>query len=156
MEIKNIVAFTEFLGKMSAIKRTVKLKATNDFENDAEHSFQVALVSWYIADALKIPVNMERLLAYALVHDLVEIHAGDTDPFKGSKEYVDLKEAREKEALKTIRDSFPLFPSLPATIEGYEALADEESAIVHFVDKMLPDINTWLANDPYYPNNKIT
>lgn len=156
MGIKNIVEFTEFLGKMSAIKRTVKLKATSDFENDAEHSFQVALMSWYIADVLKVPVNTERLLKYALVHDLVEVHAGDTDPFKSSKEFVASKEAREKEALRLIKNSFPSFPALHNAIEGFEALADEESALVYFVDKMLPDINTVLANDPYYRDNKLT
>lgn len=154
--MQNIVKFTEFLGKLSAIKRTVKLKGTGDFENDAEHSFQVALTSWYIADALKIPVKTDLLLSYALAHDLVEVHAGDTDPFKSSKEFVASKQDREAKALLTIQNEFPNFPAIHKAVENYEKLLDEESKIVHFVDKLLPDLNILLAGDPYYRDNKVT
>ena len=156
MKIENVVRFAEFLNRFSAIKRNVTLSSTGERENDAEHSFQVALVSWQIAEGLKLSLDIGLLLKYALVHDLVEVYAGDTDPFISPKEYIASKDAREEESRLRIQNEFSSFTSLHKVIASYKTLSDDESKLVHLVDKMLSDINTVLSSDPYYTANRVT
>ena len=155
MNPEKIVNFIEFLSVFASVKRGTKIKGKNDFENDAEHSYQVALVTWYIVDALKLKVNKQLILEYALVHDLVETYAGDTKNFD-KKTHSDSKHEREHEAKLKIKEKFLDFGSLYNCIEKYELLNDKESKIVYIIDKILPHINIYLTNDEYYKNYEAT
>lgn len=152
-----MVRFVDFLSVFPNIKRGNKIKGKNDFENDAEHSYQLAVTVWYLADILKLQVNRQLILEYALAHDLVEIYAGDTDTFlNNSDDHAISKQKKEEEAFNKIKQDFPEFVSLHKSIERYEHLSDAESKLVYIVDKILPDINIFLSNDTYYKDNEVT
>jgi putative hydrolase of HD superfamily len=125
-------------------------------ENDAEHSFQLAMICWQLAETKNLKLNKTKILQYALVHDLVEVYAGDTDPHKSSESYLLSKDEREARAMKKIKKSFPNFSALSKAIEGYERKKDKESRLVYVMDKILPVINTYKVGDKYYVQNKVT
>ena len=157
MKLTEVIQFVDFLSAFPRIKRSNKIKGKTDFENDAEHSYQLAMVVWYLADAMNIQVNRQLLLEYALAHDLVEIYAGDVDTFlKNSEDDQQVKKRKETDAFGHIKKDFPQFVSLHGSIERFEHLVDTESKLVYIVDKMLPDINIFLSNDTYYKDNKVT
>ena len=157
MRIKELVRFVDFLSAFPCIKRKNKIKGKSDFENDAEHSYQLALAAWYFAETLQLPVQRQLVLEYALAHDLVEIYAGDTDAFlNNSDEYLISKQEREQAAFERIKAEFPGFVSLHQSIHGYERRADIESKLVYLVDKILPDINIFLSGDSYYKDRGVS
>ena len=65
-------------------------------ENDAEHSFSLAIAAAVLAEYSNEPVDVAKVMKMVLVHDAVEIYAGDTYCYddEGAK----TKEAREKAA----------------------------------------------------------
>lgn len=87
-------------------------------ENDAEHSFSLAIAAAVLAEYSNDPVDITKVMKMVLVHDAVEIYAGDTYCYddEGAK----TKEAREKAAAEKI------FGTLPEEQAAeYRALWDE-------------------------------
>lgn len=156
MEIDKLLEFFKFLHKATNIKRTVKLQGRDELENNAEHSFQLALLCWYLVDHFNITLNRELIFKYALSHDLVEIYAGDTDPFIHTKEFIGSKSEREEQAMRKIEGQFAEFEDLIKTIKEYEEKDDDEARFVYIVDKIAPSINTYLSADTYYKDNDVT
>ncbi|MGL5089286.1 MAG: HD domain-containing protein [Cetobacterium sp.] len=79
-------------------------------ENDAEHSWHMALVALTIKEYFKAEINLEKALKMILIHDLVEIYAGDTPAFGQQRPD---KKSEEIKAAKRI------FSLLPADQEKY-------------------------------------
>ena len=67
-------------------------------ENDAEHSWHMALVALIIKEYFQGEVDLEKSLKMILIHDLVEIYAGDTPAFGENRP--DKKEEEIKAAIK--------------------------------------------------------
>ena len=143
--MKNLLEFTAFLQKFRRIKRRIKFK-DGSFENDAEHSFQLAMTAWYIISANKLKLDLEKVLEYSLAHDLVETYAGDTpsDVHRTFSKARKTKEEREEKALKRIEKEFSTFKDLHKIIRAYERREDEESKLVYALDKMMPILNIYL------------
>jgi 5'-deoxynucleotidase YfbR-like HD superfamily hydrolase len=123
-------------------------------ENDAEHSFQLALTVWYVAATNGMNIDLEKALKYALAHDLVEAYAGDLSAHERSAATIRAQKEREELALGRIETEFAEFPDLAATIRAYEQRQDVESKLVYALDKLLPAANiylnsgsTWKATD---------
>ena len=154
--------FTELLDlfklshKFAGIERTVKLQNRKSWETNPEHSYQLALLGWYLNDMLSLNLNRQKVLEYAIVHDLVEVYAGDTDPHKHSEEYKASKHDRELAALNKIKQEFPQFASLTETMEKFESLEDEEAKFIYLLDKIVPVINTYLSGQDYYNANNVS
>ena len=87
-------------------------------ENDAEHSFSLAIAAAVLAEYSNEPVEVAKVMKMVLVHDAVEIYAGDTYCYddEGAK----TKEAREKAAAEKIFGTLPEEQSAE-----YRALWDE-------------------------------
>lgn len=107
-------------------------------ENDAEHSFSLAIAAAVLAEYSNEPVDIAKVMKIVLVHDAVEIYAGDTYCYddEGAK----TKEAREKAAAEKI------FGTLPEEQAAeYRALWDEferndtpEARFSNAMDKIQP------------------
>lgn len=156
MEKIKIFDFVELLHEFVKIQRTSPIKGRKDPENDAEHSYVLAMTAWYLDEKYELNLDKELIFSYALCHDLVELYAGDTDPHVHSKEHINSKKEREKDALEKIGSRLPEFESLHERISQYEKLADQESKFVYIIDKVLPVISFLIAHDTYYLDNKIT
>jgi len=132
----------EFINKFKLIKRTVFVAGENPKrrENDAEHSFELAMVGWYLVDSLKLDLDLNKILKYSLTHDLVEIYAGDIDSFMYPNEDISkLKEENEHKAFEQIKLEFKDFPEMLKYIQEYEQKLDRESVFVYVLDKVIGD-----------------
>lgn len=136
-------------------KRTIYATGEDRFENDAEHSFQLALIAWYLIEKQNLSLNKEKVLLYALSHDLPEAYTGDKSFYRTKKEDTDKKKL-EKEAIKKLLKDHLDFPSLSTTITTYEEMSDEESKFVYALDKILPILNIRLDEGRSWEHLKIS
>ncbi|MES2623581.1 MAG: HD domain-containing protein [Patescibacteria group bacterium] len=150
--LEKTLNFLTLLRNLEKVERTV-YRPGDTFENDTEHSYQVAMLAWFLADQFKLSLSKEKLFKYALAHDVVEVYAGDT-PVYGSEEVKASKQEREEKSLERIKGEFGYFPDLIESIESYEQRNDEESIFIYELDKLLPPLNMYL--DGGYGWNKFS
>lgn len=75
--ISDIIRFVLEIDKLKGVLRKVKPTGEDRYENAAEHSRQIALFALSLAQVVEISVDVNRVIAMLLVHDLGEIDAGD-------------------------------------------------------------------------------
>lgn len=134
----------QMVADFAKVRRAVPLADTNDAENDVEHSYGLAITCWFLHAKIAPQLDLGKILQYALAHDIVEIHAGDTYVFDA--ESVATKAARERDAIKRLRQEWPDFPEIIDHTEGYADKIDEEAKFTYAVDKILPILMVELAD----------
>jgi 5'-deoxynucleotidase YfbR-like HD superfamily hydrolase len=144
----------ELAVKLSAIKRTVGYRPRH-LENDSEHSYQLALAAWSANQQYNLKLNEEKILKFALVHDLVEIYAGDVDAH-GSKKKILGKKTQEQKSLQQLKSDYPELTEIWNAVDEYELKNTLESRLVHTIDKLIAELNTYTANRNYYIKRKVT
>ncbi len=143
-DIDRLADLQQLIANFAKVERAINLADNGLPENDVEHSFGLALTCWFLHDKIAPELNLEKILKYALTHDIVEVHAGDTYVF--DKAAVATKERREREALAQLKTGWPDFPELTEFTEGYADKRSDEAKFVYAVDKMLPLIMIELGN----------
>lgn len=131
------LAFVLELDRLKGVLRRSYLLDGSRFENSAEHSWHVALMALALAEHAREPVDTGRVVKMLLVHDVVEIDAGDTYVYAPR---TDGKEAREREGAERL---FGLLPEdqgreLRALWEEYEAQSSPEARFARSVDRLMP------------------
>lgn len=136
------VAFLREACRLKSVLRASRLIHDARFENSAEHSWHVMLYALVLADQAGPEVRIDRVLRMLLLHDLVEIDAGDA-PIHGAVDRA-AQAAAEQAAATRI---FGLLPADQAT--EYRALWDEfeagDSADARYA-KAIDRIQTPVAN----------
>mgnify|MGYP000932359610 CR=1 FL=1 len=128
----------QLIADFAKVERVPQLADTGRPENDVEHSYGLAITCWFLHDKIAPELNLLKILQYSLSHDLVEIYAGDTFAFGEDKAFIESKEARERDAITTLRKTLPDFPQVVDYSEGYMDKIDEEAKFVKAIDKILP------------------
>jgi putative hydrolases of HD superfamily len=158
-ELTDLMRFVRFTNDFRLVHRTFLARGRDTHENDAEHSYQMAMCAWFVHERLKLGLNMEKILTYALVHDLVEVYAGDT-PTIGSAakgHSAEQKQEREQQALMRIKEEWHKeFPGLVDAMEAYEAKSDPESLLIYTLDKTITKINNIEDNGRNWHRNPTT
>ncbi len=146
INIAHVLYFTKLLNKFQEVERVVNLPNREGKENDVEHSYQLAMLAWYIAECNFLDLDKNLIIKYALVHDFVEVYAGDTPTARIQSDADQTsKEEREAEALARIRAEFDAeLPWIGETIDAYERRDTPEARFVKVVDKALPKITNAL------------
>lgn len=72
------VAFIKEIDKLKYIQRKTKLFNSDRHENDAEHSWHLAMMTIVLAKHSDKPIDVLKVVKMVLIHDIVEIDAGDT------------------------------------------------------------------------------
>lgn len=150
--IDRLAELQQLIADFSKVRRAVPLADANDAENDVEHSYGLAMTCWYLHDKIAPSLDLSKILRYALAHDLVEIHAGDTYSFDTAA--VATKYQREKDAMRQLEKDWHDFPMIVEFAEGYADKLDEEAKFTYAVDKLLPVIMIELANAEAIWNDK--
>lgn len=107
-------------------------------ENDAEHSFSLAIAAAVLAEYSNEPVDITKVMKMVLVHDAVEIYAGDTYCY--DEEGAKTKEAREKAAAEKV---FGMLPDeqgaeYHALWEEFERNDTAEARFANAMDRIQP------------------
>ncbi len=108
-KLKQQLSFLKELEKLKAIQRKTIVKPDNNRqENSAEHSWHIAVQAMTLHEYAEEPVEISRVINMLLLHDIVEIDAGDTFAFASHSE-LSGQETKELEAAQR------LFGLLPAS-----------------------------------------
>ena len=142
METKRLerqIAFVREVDKLKRIKRQTLLMDASRQENDAEHSWHLALMAVVLSEyADGGNVDVARVIRMVLVHDLVEIDAGDTYCYDeaGNRD----KAQRELAAADRLFNLLP--PDQAAEIrslwEEFEAARTPEARFANALDRLQP------------------
>jgi len=151
--MNKIVPIINLATKVADVKRTVGYRKGH-FENDAEHSYQLALVCWSANKQYNLGLEDELILKFALVHDLVEVYAGDTDAHD-DKHKIKSKKENEEKAFEALKADYADFKEILETIQRYEKKHDAEAQLVYTLDKFIPDVNIHHSKGDYYRIRKI-
>ncbi|MFV0361230.1 HD domain-containing protein [Tropicimonas sp.] len=130
--------FLQEADRLKGILRASPLGDNSRRENSAEHSWHIALYALVLADQAGPGVVIDRVLRMLLLHDLVEIDAGDT-PIHGSFDTA-AQEARERAAADRI---FGLLPPDQATEfralwDEFEAAQTPDAVFAKSIDRVQP------------------
>lgn len=146
----------QMIADFAKVERVPPMGDTGRPENDVEHSFGLAITCWYLHSKIAPELDLLKILQYALAHDIVELHAGDTYAFDTAR--TESKAMREQDALKLVKNDWSDFKDLTLFAEKYIDKADDEARFVKAVDKLLPVIMIELDRNPkaFWKNLKVT
>jgi putative hydrolase of HD superfamily len=125
-------------------------------ENDAEHTWQLCLMAVVLAEHANEPVDLLKTLKMLLVHDIVEIDAGDTFAYDVAG-HADKVEREEKAAQRL----FGFLPSEQATElhalwHEFEAQETPEAKFALSVDRLAPMMLNYEAGGGSWRANKVS
>jgi putative hydrolases of HD superfamily len=139
------ISFLLELDKLKDIKRQSRIIPSLRRENSAEHSWHIAIMALVLGRDYGKDVDLSRVVTMLLLHDIVEIDAGDTYAYD-QEGYQD-KEEREQEAAARI---FGLLPPdqaeiLRTTWEEFEQGASREARFAHSMDRLMPLLHNYYS-----------
>lgn len=132
------LAFSLEIDKTKNIFRQTHLSQHGRNENDAEHSWHMAIMAYLFREYANEPVDIAKVMLLCLVHDIVEIDAGDTYAYDA--EGMKTQKAREDAAKERI---FSILPAdqkkeFSALFDEFEACETAESKFAHAMDNLQP------------------
>lgn len=138
-DVRSALEFFMEADRLKAVERRNWLADGSRRENTAEHSWHLGIAAMVFAGFASEPVDIGRAVCMALVHDIVEIDAGDTFAYDTS-EAAETKRAREEAAADRLFGLLP--PELGAHFremwEEYERGDTAEARYVMAVDRVAP------------------
>jgi len=81
------IAFIKEIDKLKYINRKTKLFNSERHENDAEHSWHLAMMTLVLAEHSNVKIDVLKVLKMVLIHDVVEIDSGDIFIFDTTKNH---------------------------------------------------------------------
>ncbi len=135
MNLESTTRLQEDINKLTGLKRNHFLPGTEQKEDDASHSYSVAMIAWKLHNELAPQLKLEIIMQYAMIHDFVEIHAGDVNTFAPQEAKLQ-KVINERAALEQLAAEYAQWPQFVDTLRRYEAKEDEESRFVWSCDKI--------------------
>ena len=133
--LKQQLDFALEIDKEKNIFRQTHLSGHGRNENDAEHAWHMAIMAYLLQEYSNEPVDIAKVMLMCLIHDIVEIDAGDTYAYDA--EGLKTQKAREDAAKERI---FSLLPDEQRTalFDEFEAYETPESKFAHSMDNLQP------------------
>ncbi|ALM49641.1 phosphohydrolase [Flavobacterium psychrophilum] len=88
------VVFIKEIDKLKYIQRKTRLFNSDRHENDAEHSWHLAMMALVLAEHADKPIDVLKVVKMVLIHDIVEIDAGDVFIYDTVKNHCNTDEER--------------------------------------------------------------
>jgi putative hydrolase of HD superfamily len=136
--LRSQIEFIIEVDRLKQVLRRTYLMDGSRRENSAEHSWHLVLSAWILLEYTSETIDLAHVIKLLLVHDIVEIDAGDTFAYD-AEAHVD-KDEREQAAAGRI---FGLLPGdqrdeLRALWDEFEALVTPEARFARAVDMLIP------------------
>ena len=138
--------FTAEIDKMTSVARRTLLLDKSRRENDAEHSWHIAVMAMLFSEYASEPVDIGRAVQMCVVHDLVEIIAGDT--FAYDIEGNMGKKEREEKAADILYSGLPKDQGdcLRALWEEFDAMETPDAKYAACMDRIQPFLHNTLTD----------
>lgn len=147
--------FTAEIDKMTDVLRQTLLISKSRRENDAEHSWHIAVMAMLFSEYAREPVDIGRAVRMCVVHDIVEIEAGDTFAYdvKGNLG----KAEREKEAADKLFSGLPEDQAkmIRDLWEEFDAMETADSKYAACMDRLQPFFHNTLTDGHTWGNGKV-
>lgn len=147
--------FTAEIDKMTDILRRTLLVNMSRRENDAEHSWHIAVMAMLFSEYAIEPVDVSRAVMMCVVHDLVEIEAGDTFAYdaQGNLDKVE----REKAAADKL---FGMLPAEQGQMirklwEEFDAMETADAKYAACMDRLQPFLHNTLTEGHTWGQGKV-
>ena len=136
--IEKQFAFALEIDNVKNVLRQTHLSGHGRRENDSEHSWHMALMAYLLREYANEQVDISKVMLMCLIHDIVEIDAGDTYAY--DTENLKTQKQREDQAKERI---FSMLPEEQKTefialFDEFEAYETPESKFAHAMDNLQP------------------
>ena len=136
--LKKQLDFALEIDKEKNVFRQTHLSGHGRNENDAEHAWHMAIMAYLLKEYSNEEIDISKVMIMCLVHDIVEIDAGDTYAY--DEEGLKTQKERENAAKERI---FSLLPDdqkeiMIALFDEFEAYETNESKFAHVMDNLQP------------------
>lgn len=150
------IQFIAEIDRLKHILRQTWLLDASRRENDAEHSWHIAVMALLLVEHAEAPVDLSRVVKMLLIHDVVEIDAGDTFIYDTAG-HAD-KDEREQRAAERI---FGLLPpdqaaELRALWDEFEARDSAEARYAAAIDRLQPLMHNYLTQGKAWRAHGVT
>lgn len=140
----------------SVLRRTRVKSADGRLENSGEHSWHVALMAVLMEEHANAPVDICRVMKMLLIHDVVEIDAGDTFVYDTAA----AKEQAEKE-VKAAERLFGMLPGeqgeeLLALWHEFEAAQTDDAKYAKALDRLIPMLLNYHNNGQSWKEHSVS
>lgn len=132
------ISFIEYIDKLKYITRKTRLFGSGRHENDAEHSWHLAMMALVLKEHSNEQVDLLKVIKMLLIHDIVEINAGDVFLYDTTKNHDNIEEE-----LKAAKEIFGMLPAEQANeliniwLE-FEEGETAEARYAHSLDRLEP------------------
>jgi putative hydrolase of HD superfamily len=157
MELAQQMRFVSEAGRLKGVLRQTPLTEPARRENSAEHSWHLAVMALVLADHAPPGTDLGRVIAMLLVHDLVEIDAGDLFLYAAAAQH-----ARQEEAERAAADRiFALLPDgqaerVRALWDEFEERSTPEARFARALDRLQPMLDNVQAGGGTWAEHGIT
>lgn len=137
--------FVAEIDKMTQIFRRTMLIDGSRRENDAEHSWHIAVMALLFSDYVKEKPDLGRVVKMLVVHDLVEIYAGDTFAFD-----VEANKSKEENEIAAADKLFSQLPEeqgkeIRSLWEEFDEMKTPDSIYANCMDRVQPFLHNTLT-----------
>jgi len=143
------------IDKVKNILRKSKLFSGSRFENDAEHSWTISIMAFLLKEYSNFPVNIEKVIMMLLIHDIVEIDAGDVFMYFTERNYIQDKENKAAERIFGLleKDQKEYFIGL---WKEFEAKETNEAKFAAIFDRLEPLMQNYITKGYAWKEHNIT
>ena len=136
--LKRQLDFILELDKEKNVFRQTHLSGHGRRENDAEHAWHMAIMAYLLQEYSNERVDVAKVMLMCLIHDVVEIDAGDTYAY--DREGLATQKAREAAAKERVYSLLPddQKQTLSAIFDEFEADETPEAHFAHTMDNLQP------------------
>ena len=150
------IEFIKEIDKLKEIYRRSYLLSQTRNENSAEHCWHVSMMALLLSEHANFNINITRVIEMLLIHDIVEIDAGDTFCYDEAGNLD--KEQREQKAADRI---FAILPDdqadrLMKLWQEYENADTPEARFAIALDRLMPIIHNYSTSGKVWRENGIT
>lgn len=136
--LERIAQFCELIDREKFVQRRTFLTDGERLENDAEHAWHMAVMALLLSDYSNEKVDVLKVVSILLVHDLVEVYAGDTFAYD--------EEGKKSQRQRELAAADRLFSQLPDDLcrrmrglwDEFEEWETPESRFAHTLDNFQP------------------
>lgn len=154
MRLDQQLKFTAEIDKMTGVYRRTMLLSGERHENDAEHSWHIAVMGLLFKEYCVEEPDVERAIKMMVVHDLIEIYAGDT--FAYDVEGNASKAEREAKAADKLYSQLPVEQGaeLRSLWEEFDAMETADAKYAACLDRLQPLLHNTLTEGHTWQNGK--
>lgn len=150
------IAFLVEIDKLKQVFRQTVLMDSSRNENDAEHSWHLGMLAILLKEYAAEPVDLEKILKMVLIHDLVEIDAGDTFCYD-----VHANQDKAQRETKAADRIFGLLPEdqgreLRTLWEEFERRESGEARFAAALDRLQPLIHNYYTQGHTWKKGNVT